>query len=440
MANNDYREMVKQMKKLATKMHNRDTSPRKVTGAPYITHPAKVVRMLKSWGYDPNDMEDATTLAIAWGHDLLEDTKVTEAEIAEAAELMPSRILSSIRMLSFLPREGLSGTAKDAAKSEYIKEIGLHAFNYALVVKIADRLCNTLDFCEIGDGWAKEYLKLGEPLFERIDECKGAEKIRETIQQVREKVARTAFVDFPHTLPPEELEGFTTTERGCTHPRMGVIGGRRYIAKCGSWSAYSSDKHVKNEFVADNILRACGFNVPFSRKYKVDFGDGLGEQVVRLAVVEETEPIMAVWEKADEALKAKIRAQVLASYPVQALIAGIDTFTYDNVRVDKNGGLWFVDNGASFNYRACGNKKGWFWDREDVNDPMSGYLSLAHHPDQHDLRTLLGGVTDDQLWQEARKWKFSRIVSWLPEKWQREGLVAYAKAMDRAVKAMGGRV
>lgn len=269
MVNNDYREMVKQMKKLATKMHNRDTSPRKVTGAPYITHPAKVVQMLKSWGYDPNDMENATTLAIAWGHDLLEDTKVTEEEITEAAELMPSRILSSIRMLSFLPR------------------------------------------------------------------------------------------------------------------------------------------------------------------------DGLGEQVVRLAVVEETEPIMAAWEKADEALKVKIRAQVLASYPVQALIAGIDTFTYDNVRVDKNGRLWFVDNGASFNYRACGKKKGWFWDRVDVNDPKSGYLSLAHHPDQHGLRTLLGEVTDDQLWQEARKWKFSRIVSWLPEKWQREGLVAYAKAMDRAVKVMG---
>lgn len=251
--------------------------------------------------------------------------------------------------------------------------------------------------------------------------------------------ARAEFADFPEVLQPEMLKDFKTTERGCTRPRMGEIGGRRYVAKCGSWSAHSSDKHVENEFVADNFLRSCGFNVPFSRKYKVDFGDGLGEQVVRLAVVEETKPVMAVWAKADAALKAKIREQVLASYPVQALIAGIDTFTYDNVRVDKDGQLWFVDNGASFNYRACGKKKGWFWDRVDVNDPKSGYLSLAHHPDQGDLRTLLGEVTDDELWQEARKWEFSRLVSWLPEKWRREGFVAYAKAMDTAVKAMGWR-
>ena len=65
----------------------------------------------------------------------------------------------------------------------------------------------------------------------------------------------------PAELTAEMLAGFRTTPRGCTHPRVGEIGGHRFIAKCGSWSAYSSDEHVHNEFVADNLLRAAGLNV-----------------------------------------------------------------------------------------------------------------------------------------------------------------------------------
>ena len=79
------RELVRRMRKLAKRMHKCDTPPRKVTGAPYISHPAAVVDMLKSWGYSADDNQDAVSLAIAWGHDLLEDTKVTADEIIEAS-------------------------------------------------------------------------------------------------------------------------------------------------------------------------------------------------------------------------------------------------------------------------------------------------------------------------------------------------------------------
>ena len=137
---------------------------------------------------------------------------------------------------------------------------------------------------------------------------------------------------FPAELTAEMLAGFRTTPRGCTHPRAGEFGGHRFIAKCGSWSAYSSDEHVHNEFVADNLLRAAGLNVPFSREYRVDFEDGRGRQTIRLAVYDDAlKPIMEVWESADATLRAQIRAQAVAAYPIQALIAGIDTFTWDNV-------------------------------------------------------------------------------------------------------------
>ena len=60
--------------------------------------------------------------------------------------------------------------------------------------------------------------------------------------------------EFPKELTAELLRGFITTENGCTHPRVGEIEGRRYIAKCGIWSAYSSDEHVLNELAADALL------------------------------------------------------------------------------------------------------------------------------------------------------------------------------------------
>ncbi len=238
---------------------------------------------------------------------------------------------------------------------------------------------------------------------------------------------------FPAELTAEMLESFRTTPRGCTHPRVGEIGGHRFIAKCGSWSAYSSDEHVHNEFVADNLLRAAGLNVPFSREYRVDFGDGRGRQTVRLAVYDDAlKPIMEVWGSADTALRAKIRAQAVAAYPVQALIAGIDTFTWDNVKVDPDGKLWFVDNGASFDFRACGKRKGWFWERRDVNDPRSGYLSLAKHPDQYDLREILGRVDDAELWASAKGCRFAQLVAQLPDQHRRQELMDYAAALEAA--------
>ena len=426
------REMVRNMRRLAKAMHKRDTTPRKVTGAPYISHPAAVVDMLKSWGYSADDPSDAVTLAIAWGHDLLEDTKVTPDEIIEASSPEPNRILGGIQHLTFDPKEGRT-------KDEYIRAIGESEPPERLVVKIADRLCNTLDFCDAGDAWAKEYLKLGEPLFARVGECKGADKIRATIEAVRTKAATLRCVPFPERLTAEMLAGFRTTERGCTHPRVGEIDGVKYIAKCGSWSAYSSDEHVHNEFVADNILRAAGLNVPFCREYRVDFHDGRGKQTVRLAkFADDAVPLMEAWRNADERLRRKICEQAVYAYPVQAWIAGIDTFTYDNVLVDEDGDLVFVDNGASFDFRACGKRKGWFWDRNDIDDPDVGYLSLAAHPDQYVLKTILGSTTAPRLKCAEERYDFSSLVGRLPDSHRTRELKEYSRQLDNMLGAREG--
>lgn len=236
----------------------------------------------------------------------------------------------------------------------------------------------------------------------------------------------------PKALKAEMLRGFITTERGSTHPRVGEINGKEYIAKCGAWSTYSSDEHVLNELKADEFLSQAGFNVPVSREYTVDFGGRDGKRIVRLAEFKaDTIPLAEAWEQGDEKLRIKIREQVIASYPVQAIIAGIDTYKYDNIRVDRDGNLWFVDNGASFDYRARGLKKGWFFFRDNPLDPKSGYMSLARHRDQGLLRRILGGVDEAKLWEAAAKCDVEKLIRCLPRDLVTRELTEYMREVAR---------
>ena len=239
-------------------------------------------------------------------------------------------------------------------------------------------------------------------------------------------------VEFPEELTAEMLADFKTTPNGSTHPRAGWINGTKFIAKCGSWSEYSSDEHVHNELVADEILRRAGLQVPPSREYRVDFHDGRGAQIVRLAkFAVGARPLEEAWDYGSAALRAKILEQTIAAYPVISWIGGIDTFTYDNVLVDVDGTLLYVDNGASFDFRARGKRKGWFWKRMDVKDRAIGYLSLANHHDQVTLREILdaGSVTGLRLWRKAKKYDFGSLVEQLPADYRRHSFLVYSKML-----------
>lgn len=427
--------MVQSMRELAVEMHGRHTPPRKVTGAAYISHPAEVVAMLESWGYGANRFDEALSLAVAWGHDLLEDTPVAPERIAAAAAPMGREVLEAIDLLTFRPAPGLSGKAKADAKNAYLRRVAETATPAVLVVKIADRLCNSLNFREIGEAKASGYLELGEPLFRRVDECKYADRIRQTIARVRGLVATFMGVPFPGVLEAETLAGFETAPLGSTHPRIGRIDGVPYVAKCGSWSVYSSNEHVHNEFVADCILRAAGLNVPFSREYQIRFDDRGEPQTVRLAAFESgARPLGEVWKTAGATLRGKIRKQVLAAYPVISWIAGIDTFTHDNILVDGAGNLVFVDNGASFDFRSRGQRKGWFWHRDNVKDGETGFFSLVTHPDQAFLRELLGDAKPSDLLAAAAKYDFVALAGKLPAPYQTGNLFAYSEALNNLAR------
>ena len=116
-------------------------------GVPYIVHPAAVVKTLREWG----EPEDSPAIAMAWGHDLLEDTSATEAEIREAAG---GRVLAVIKLLT---------RPAGMEKSLYIRSVAEKGGREELLVKLADRICNSRDFVKLkGDHYALNYLHLAD--------------------------------------------------------------------------------------------------------------------------------------------------------------------------------------------------------------------------------------------------------------------------------------
>ena len=246
-------------------------------------------------------------------------------------------------------------------------------------------------------------------------------------------------IRFPTTLDAEMVKGFRQLPTGSTHPHEGFIDGVHFILKCGSYSTTSHDDHVHNEYVGDCFLRAAGCNVPESREYRADIGHGRVETIRLSAWLEGARHLKEAWETADAAMRKRILGGIVDTYPVQSFIAGIDTYQHDildNVMVDASGGLWFIDNGASFDYRAKGHPKNWFWDRTDLLG-THGYFSLRYDDgsvpstyDQSELRALLSGVSDETLRRAAARYRFVDLLEKLPPDYRRPSLAAYAAALD----------
>ena len=136
------------------------------------------------------------------------------------------------------------------------------------------------------------------------------------------------------------------------------------------------------------------------------------------------------WKEATPLERDKIRRQIVKAYPIESFISGIDVFQNDNTLVDDKLNVWFVDNGASFDFRARGGRKGWFDKRKNPTDSVNGYFSLAHHPSQTTLRTILSGIKDSDLLEAARSYDFEKLAKSLPKDYQTSNLLAYAKALN----------
>lgn len=161
-------------------------------GRPYIVHPQAVYEMMLGWGYAAKD--DVVSLCVAWGHDIIEEAKPedresVEHEIVSAAGEWGDAVLAGIKSLSFVPPDGIPREEHDNLKAAYIEGIADNAPPEILVVKMADRLCNTLDFAKGDKAKARSYLAKGKCLFRRLGQMSHSEAISKTLAEVESAIA-----------------------------------------------------------------------------------------------------------------------------------------------------------------------------------------------------------------------------------------------------------
>lgn len=127
---------------------------RKHSGLPYIVHPMAVMSMLSKW-----EIDDPLVLKAALCHDILEDCpNVTEQQIADVAG---EDTLSVVKELTFICTDE---SHKPKQKSLYLESFASKSL-HALVVKIADRICNIHDFIAEDPPYAAKYFRKASSLF-----------------------------------------------------------------------------------------------------------------------------------------------------------------------------------------------------------------------------------------------------------------------------------
>ena len=124
--------MIRKMMELARKWHAGQfrNAPDGEIPPPYIVHPEAVAKNLLDWG----EPENSEAVAIAWGHDLLEDTKISGEEILAASN---AEVLEGIRFLT---------RPKDIDKHLYLQKVAHRGSRDMILVKLSDRIQNSRDF------------------------------------------------------------------------------------------------------------------------------------------------------------------------------------------------------------------------------------------------------------------------------------------------------
>jgi len=162
---------------------------------PYLIHPLDVMREIFHFG-----IRDARHLNIwltALNHDVDEGT---DQDLSVIADLLNREVADYVGELTFRDR------LPDESPQDYQKEKSEHLADFinkslvALVVKIADRLCNVRDYLNSGDKrYARKYFYRAKGLFEAFEARKDEiiaefgrpvfEKIRQRIETVLKSVS-----------------------------------------------------------------------------------------------------------------------------------------------------------------------------------------------------------------------------------------------------------
>ena len=107
---------------------------------PYINHPIQVAKIVKRV---KKSADIDSIVAAALLHDTLEDTYTSYKELTDEFGVMVASMVMEVTTASYVPM--LIG------KSNYLKRKMVDMSNYALVIKLADRLANLMDSSSLSE-------------------------------------------------------------------------------------------------------------------------------------------------------------------------------------------------------------------------------------------------------------------------------------------------
>lgn len=132
----------------ATAAHGAIGQKRKYTGEPYVTHPIRVMNLVRTVNQDPE------VLAAAVLHDVIEDTKITKSDIEFE---FGSEVAEMVFLLSDPPKvEG--GPNRKVRKAMDRERLGNSPASVQ-TVKVADMIDNTESIVAHDPTFAKVYLE-----------------------------------------------------------------------------------------------------------------------------------------------------------------------------------------------------------------------------------------------------------------------------------------
>lgn len=124
---------------------------------PYVVHPLDVLRMLQRLGFH-NPEDHFVMWKAALFHDVLEDTTFSYENLVN---LIGDQAAAIVLELTKYP---------DEDKDHYLSSFA-NKSDWALAIKVADRLCNVLDYKNDGNiNYAAKYMMQAKPIFDLIQD------------------------------------------------------------------------------------------------------------------------------------------------------------------------------------------------------------------------------------------------------------------------------
>ncbi|HYA07749.1 MAG TPA: HD domain-containing protein [Xanthobacteraceae bacterium] len=167
--------IVDKARTFALAAHAAINQRRKYTGEPYITHPAAVVNTLYF-----SEIYDEATIAAAWLHDVVEDTKVSDGTILAAFGLDVWATVCDLTDTETGNRETRKRLARErlAAADKRVQDI-----------KVADLIDNAASIIKHDPAFAKVYMR------EKHDLLAVLTKADPGLRAVAQKIVDDYFAD-----------------------------------------------------------------------------------------------------------------------------------------------------------------------------------------------------------------------------------------------------